>query len=91
VRKYPPAGATQEVVDKLANTLEAPWGVRIEAQIRGAMGDTVNAAAAVRIAETVRRLKLQPFEVPEPLPVIGLEEVGLVCWMGVEGERPASC
>lgn len=65
--------------------------MRIEAQIRGAMGDTVNAAAALRIAETVRRLKLQPFEVPEPLPVIGLEEGGLVCWMGVEGEQSTYC
>jgi hypothetical protein len=85
VRRYPPAGMSQEAVDEVANSLEAPWGARIEAQIRAALGEVGNAAAAARVVEAVRRLKLKPYEAPEPLPAIGLEEVGLVCWMGVEG------
>jgi hypothetical protein len=84
VRRYPPAGLSQEAVDEVVNALEAPWGARIEAQIRVALGETANAAAAARVVEAVRRLKLRPYEASEPLPVIGIEEVGLVCWMGVE-------
>jgi hypothetical protein len=58
-------------------------GARIENQIREAMGETPNAAAASRIVAAIKRLKLQPFDAPEPLPPIDVEEVELVCWMGV--------
>jgi hypothetical protein len=83
VRRFPPAGIDQVGVDTLANSLEAPWGARIENQIREAMGETLNAAASVRVVAAIKRLKLQPFEAPEPLPPISVEEVELVCWMGV--------
>jgi hypothetical protein len=83
VRRLPPAGIDQEGVDLLANSLEAPWGARIENQIREAMGEALNAAASVRVVAAIKRLKLQPFQAPEPLPPISVEEVELVCWMGV--------
>jgi hypothetical protein len=83
VRKFPPLGMDQDAVDAVANSLEAPWGARIEYQVRDAMGEAANAAAALRVVEVVRRLKLQPYQAPEPLPPIEIDEVELVCWMAV--------
>jgi len=81
VRKFPPPNMEQEKIDEIANSLEAPWGARTEHQIREAMGDTANAAAAGRVIETVKRLGLKPYQAPEPLPPITIEDVALVCWM----------
>ena len=41
-------------------------------------------AASLAIAETVRRLGLEPFRAPEPLPPIQEEDIHLICWMAVD-------
>lgn len=84
LRRYPPAGMNQEELDALIEAVEAPWGARIERQIREAMagGDPVAVSAA--LAAKIRDLGLQPFRAPEPLPPIQEHEVHLVCWMGVD-------
>jgi hypothetical protein len=84
LRRYPPPGISQEELDTLVEAVEAPWGARIERQIREAMagGDPVAVSAA--LAAKIRDLGLQPFRVPEPLPPIQEDEIHLVCWMGVD-------
>jgi hypothetical protein len=68
VREYPPPDTSQEELDRLVDAIEAPWGNRVEKQIREAMTDLTGREATVRLVETVRRLGLQPFKAPEPLP-----------------------
>jgi hypothetical protein len=63
-------------------SLEAPWGARIEAEVRQAMAEASDKRAAQRV-EVVRRLGLKPFEAPEPLPPIELNEVNLVGWLAI--------
>jgi hypothetical protein len=77
---------TQEEVDRLVESVEAPWGIRYEKQIREAMESAPGAAASAAIADTVRRLGLEPFKAPEPLPPIEEQDVRLVCWMAVSAE-----
>ena len=84
VRKHPASGMDQSELDRIVDSIEAPWGARIENQIREAMGETATSDAAARVIEVVRRLGLQPFQAPEPLPPIEPEEVTLICWMAVE-------
>jgi hypothetical protein len=57
-------------VRRLAEAVEAPWGVRYERQIREAMESGAGTAASKAIAEVVQRLGLEPFKAPEPLPPI---------------------
>jgi hypothetical protein len=75
---------TQDDVDRLIESVEAPWGIRYEKPIREAMESASDSAASTAIAETVRRLGLEPFQAPEPLPPIEEEDVRLICWMAVE-------
>ncbi len=85
LRKFPPPGLTQEKVDRLTDSIEAPWGKRYEKQIRDAMRSASGGtAASTAIAEKVRELGLEPFKAPEPLPPIEENEVRLVCWMAIE-------
>jgi hypothetical protein len=84
LRKFPPPGMTQEEVDRLVESVEAPWGVRYEKQIREAMESASGAAASASIAETVRRLGLEPFKAPTPLPPIEEKDITLICWMGID-------
>jgi citrate lyase beta subunit len=74
----------QEEVDRLVESVEAPWGVRDEKQIREAMESASGAAASTAIAETVRRLGLEPFKAPDPLPSIEEQDIRLICWMAVD-------
>jgi len=83
LRKFPPPEMSQEELDRFVEAIEAPWGPRIERQIRQAMaaGDGVETSKA--IAEAVRRLGLEPFRAPDPLPPIEEEDVRLICWLAI--------
>ncbi|HWV56718.1 MAG TPA: helicase-related protein [Longimicrobiales bacterium] len=83
-----PADLTLEEVDRLAESLEAPWGLRIENSLRKIFTpDTAQGDATTRkIAAWVKEQGLQPFKAPDPLPPIDEDEVRLVVWMGLEAE-----
>ncbi|MGB9006128.1 MAG: helicase-related protein, partial [Candidatus Aminicenantales bacterium] len=83
LRRFPPPGISQEDIDKAIESIEAPWGVRIEKVIREAMENATGPAASAAIFEKVRLLGLQPYKAPSPLPPIEEDEILFVCWMGV--------
>lgn len=84
LRKYPPPSLPQEKVDDLIEAIEAPWGARIERQIRQAKESGEGVQASLAIAEVVHRLGLEPFRAPNPLPPIEEQDIRLICWMGVD-------
>lgn len=88
LRKHPPAGVSQNELDMTIESLEAPWGVRIERAIKEVFEpDEEDPTAASKVLVwKVRELGLQPFVQPEPLPVIDDEEITLICWMAVDSE-----
>ena len=83
LRKNPPPNVTQDELVRLIESVEAPWGIRIEKQIRDSYESLTGAEASAAIAEAIKRLGLEPFKAPEPLPPITPDEVNLVCWMQV--------
>jgi len=83
LRKFPPSNMTQGEIDKAIESLEAPWGIRIEKVIREAMESSSGTAASDAIVEKVRLLGLQPYKAPAPLPPIEEEDIELICWMAV--------
>lgn len=84
VRDHPPPGYDQTEIDDLVDSLEAPYGNRIQKLIRDAMRSVddprQSAAAVARVAE---EQGLQPAEAPEPLPVITVDDIHLVCWQAI--------
>jgi hypothetical protein len=87
VRMHGAEGLTIEDRDRLADALEAPWGIRQEKRLREVFTpDTADGVAStLKIAEVVRELGLQPWQAPEPLDPIDEDEIDLVAWMGVRG------
>ncbi len=75
---------SQDELDRLTESIEAPWGIRIEKQIREAMRSAEGVQASKAVAETVQRLGLEPFKAPEPLPPIEEQDIQLICWLAVE-------
>lgn len=86
VRQHRPPEMTLEEVDRIADALEAPWGIRTEKALREVLTpDTAEGEATTRaIGERVKTLGLQPWKAPEPLPPIEEGDVVLVVWMAVE-------
>lgn len=85
VRLHPAEGMSLEQRDRLAEALEAPWGIRIEKRLREVFTpeSADGGESTRRIIEVVRELGLQPWKAPEPLDPIDEAEINLVVWMGV--------
>jgi hypothetical protein len=88
VRRFPPPEMTLEEIDRLTETLEAPWGMRIERSLRAVFPADAAAMPATsrRIVDWVREYGLQPWKAPEPLPPVDESEILLTVWMGIEAE-----
>lgn len=84
---HPPPDIDQETVDRAHDALAAPWEVRIENLLKDEIDlDSDDPESTSRaLIEMVDELGLEPYEPPEPLPVIEEEDVQLICWMAVAG------
>lgn len=89
LRRYPPSGIVQADLDRILDSLEAPWGLRIERQFREIFDPDSEDPLGIsqRIVDKVHELGLQPFVAPQPLPVIQEDEVQLVCWMAIDTDQ----
>jgi len=89
LRKHPPVGLTQEAVDKLIEAVEAPYAARIQRMFREAMRSKEDPARqAAAVARLAQELGLEPAPQPDPLPLIELDDVHLVCWMAIVAAEP---
>lgn len=89
LRRVPPPGLSQAQADRVIDSIEAPWDRRIEKEIRGILQDPQAdpASISLRLAAKVSELGLQPYQPPDPLPMIEEDEVQLVCWVAVSGAK----
>jgi hypothetical protein len=82
-----PAGMTRQRADELAAAISAPYPPRIQSVFRTIVRtDASDQHKANRIAEEAERLGLEPSPLPEPLPIIGEDDIHLVCWMAIAAE-----
>ena len=86
--KYSPSDVTQEDLDSARESIEAPWGVRIQRHFHAVLNEsgTSNVMKSKKLLALVASLGLQPYKAPEPLPPIQLEDVRVVCWMALSAE-----
>ncbi|MGH7556729.1 MAG: hypothetical protein ACREMD_02900, partial [Gemmatimonadota bacterium] len=88
LRQHPPTEMTQDALDRIVESVEAPWGMRHERALREEWdrfegGRTEPAVMSAALVEKIRELGLQPFKAPEALDPIDEQEIKLVCWMVV--------
>jgi hypothetical protein len=74
---------SQEDLDRLVESLEAPWGARIERIIRETVESAAGPDGSIALVEKIKLLGLEPYRPPDPLPPIIEEEIILICWMGI--------
>jgi hypothetical protein len=86
LRQYPPPALTQDELIDAIESLEAPWGIRIEKQLRAVFQvETTDPVSVSRaLVEKIDELGLEPYVAPEPLPLIDRDEIQLICWMAVD-------
>jgi hypothetical protein len=88
IRQNPPKDIEQEQIQRCLDAIEAPCPVREQNLLRAVFekGFPSNSAKARAIVDEVKRIGLEPFHAPEPLPPIDNSHVHLVCWMAVESQ-----
>ena len=73
-------------IEKTLYILESPWSRREEVTLRNWFeSDQRTSTDASRFfIEQVLGTGLEPVDTPEPLPPISLDDIELVCWLGIE-------
>lgn len=83
LRNYPPENKTQKELEKIIDSVEAPWGRRYERELREVFqnDDYEKTEKSKRLVSKIEELGLQPYTPPKPLPRINKEEIKLVSWL----------
>ena len=86
LRENVPFGSLDERVKMALDILESPWPRREESMLREwfEAGDARPGARATALIDRILETGLEPTQPPPVLPPIALEEVELVCWIGIE-------
>ena len=84
IRNNPPAWMDQATLDRLYDTLNAPYAERVRKLIRAALTEPESTGArVVAVIDVVDRLALTAPPAPRALPLIGDDDVHLTCWMAI--------
>lgn len=84
LREYPPDDLTQDELQKVIESVEAPLGRRYERELRDILEDDSDPYKTSRnLVEKISDLGLEPFKPPDPLDPIEREEIKLVCWLAI--------
>jgi len=86
IRQYPSPGIDQQRLARCLEAVEAPCSNREQKLLRTVFDNDFPSADAKSLAliAEIERIGLEPFQAPEPLPPIRLEDVHLICWMAIE-------
>ena len=88
LRAYPPPGIEDKELEKVLESVESPWSRREENLLRLIYNDEdkMGAEKSLALVEEIRRIGLESFEAPAPLPPIEPDDIHLICWMAIEAE-----
>ncbi len=87
LRDHAPLEIAQERLHRALDVLESPWPRREEVMLRGWFDETDrNPASARALIDKILETGLEPVAPPDPLPPIELDDIDLICWMGIDSE-----
>jgi len=89
VRANAPSDVDNERLRRCLDAIESPWSRRDENALRKVWEASSGSKAekVTALLDEVERIGAQPFQAPEPLPPIEMDEVHLVCWLAIEASN----
>lgn len=86
IRANPPLDIAEDRLRHALETLESPWPRREEVMLRQWFNESELEGAALSrsLVEEILSTGLVPVEPPPPLPPIDVDDIELLCWMGIE-------
>jgi hypothetical protein len=84
IRNVPPSQLSQSAVERLVNSLESDYGMRIQRRLREAIqSSSIPQNQSNEIARVVSEIGLEPSAPPKPLPPITRDDIHLLCWIAI--------
>lgn len=92
IRANPPPDVAEDRLTRALETLESPWPRREEVMLRQWFDESELEGAALSrfLVEQILSTGLEPVVPPPPLPPIGVDDIELLCWMGIEPQPKES-
>ena len=88
IRDHAPPDVAQERLYRALDVLESPWPRREEVMLRGWFDEADRSPSSARaLIEKILETGLEPVAPPDPLPPIDLDDIDLICWMGIDLAR----
>ncbi|MXW53223.1 MAG: hypothetical protein F4Z66_04395 [Gammaproteobacteria bacterium] len=86
IRENSPPKISQDRLTNALNILESPWPRRDEILLRSRFNDSEQQGTALshELVDWIIETGLEPAIPPPPLPPIELDDIELLCWMGIE-------
>jgi len=86
IRANPPLDVLEDDMKRALDIVESPWPRREEMMLRDWFESEEREGAALShfLIRQILETGLDPVEPPPPLPPITLEEIELLCWLGIE-------
>ena len=92
IRSHIPQDMEQERLHRALDILESDWPYREKAMLKDWFQDQeLDGPANVKLlVENILDTGLEPIEPPQVLPPIELEDIKLLCWLGIDSESELS-
>ncbi|MCY3767493.1 MAG: helicase-related protein [Gemmatimonadetes bacterium] len=86
IRANQPPDLARERINRSMDILESPWPRREEIMLRGWFNSEEYAGVSLAgyLIDQILETGLEPTSPPAPLPPIQLEDIELLCWIGIE-------
>ena len=86
LRDNPPEEIEQSMFNNYLDIVEAPWPRRDENQLRKVYKEEYNnkSSRTSALIEVIKNSGIEPLIIKDPLDPIELDDVHLLCWLGIE-------
>ena len=86
IREHPPLDVPEDRMTRALDILESPWPRREEIMLRDwfEAGEHEDTEFSRQLLDRIVETGLEPVAPPLPLPPINREDIGLLCWIGIE-------
>jgi len=88
IQENPPDEINQERLDYCTEAVQSPWSRRDENLLRIVWNNEYSSdkEKSLALIKKIENIGIEPYQAPDPLPLIEKDETHLICWLAIQSE-----